>query len=83
MDWVISSGVARHEIEENMGLLSSKEIDRAFFSDSQGFQEEYLTDANNKFVTYSLFGAFFTVIYDGSDQTLFVVNNGMHGRSPM
>ncbi|MEP6446344.1 MAG: hypothetical protein ABJ034_15830 [Hyphomicrobiales bacterium] len=83
MDWVISSGVTRHEIEENKGLLSSKEIDQAFFSDSSFFQEEYLTDANNKIVTYSLFAAFFTVVYDGSGHTLFVINNGMHGRSPM
>ena len=83
MEWIITSDVTRSEVEENKGFLSSKEFDRAMSDNHEFVFEEFLANENNKIVTYSLFGIFFTVIYDEDDHPLAIINNGMHGSSPI
>lgn len=81
MDWIIASDVTRPEIEENKGFLSSREINQASYFETGllGYQISSI----NTIVTYSFLGAFFTVVYNEFDHPLAVINNGMHGRSPM
>ncbi|WP_306115196.1 MULTISPECIES: hypothetical protein [unclassified Roseovarius] len=77
----ISSGNTRAVIEERKGLLFSRQVDRSFLG---GYQfvapfQELIADPENQIVGYSLFGAFFAVIYDSEGSLLAIIDNGLDG----
>ena len=77
----ISSGDTRAVIEERKGLLFSRQVDRSFLG---GYQfvapfQELIANPENQIVSYSLFGAFFAVIYDGDGKLLALIDNGFDG----
>ena len=75
----IAIGDSRDSIEARKGLLSSREVDKTFLNGYQVVFQELVDNPDNTFVAYSLFGAFFTVIYDQKGRVIARIDNGLDG----
>ena len=69
----------RSSVEERNGLLFSRQVNRDFLGNYQFVFEEAVSDPNNTLVFYGLFGAGFTVIYNGEGNVVAHIDNGLDG----
>ena len=79
MEWILDRNVTMSMVESNKGLLSSREMDRSFINPYlvAGLLPQLDGISNETIVVYSLFNAYFTVVYDNSGKLLVVVDNGL------
>ncbi len=75
----ITVGDTRNTIEARKGLMSSRQVDPTSLGGYQFVFQELVAEADNEIVAYSLFGAFFTVIYDKDGSVLAYIDNGLDG----
>jgi hypothetical protein len=87
MEWVRAQNLemrlnggelSKKAIDYNMGLLSSREVDLSFLGGYRSLPQ-LLGIVDETTIVYSLFGAYFTVVYDASGKVLAVVDNGLDG----
>jgi hypothetical protein len=65
-------------IESNKGLLFSRKVDLSFLGGYQSLpQLDGIVDETT--FVYSLFGAYFTVVYDNAGKVVVIVDNGLDG----
>jgi hypothetical protein len=88
MEWVLRSdlemeskgeNLTQDVVESNRGLLSSSQGTLSSLGNFSALFPQLDESREPEIVIYSLFGAYFTIVYGDADEVLAVIDNGLDG----